>query len=51
MNTADTLLNERTNEFTGQTAPVSETYNAPQDPSLRDCVERAVSNYFQHLEE
>lgn len=51
MNTADTLLNERTNEFTSQpAAPVSETYSAPQDPSLRDCVERAVNNYFQHLE-
>ncbi|PCK09780.1 MAG: DNA-binding transcriptional regulator Fis [Alteromonadaceae bacterium] len=49
MNTTDTLLGERTKEFSAQ--PVTqETYNAPQDQSLRDCVERAVSNYFQHLE-
>ena len=49
MNTTDTLLGERAKDFTGQPAS-SETYSAPQDQSLRDCVERAVSNYFQHLE-
>jgi len=49
MNTADTLLNERTKDFSSQ-QPVAETYNAPQDQSLRDCVEKAVSNYFQHLD-
>lgn len=51
MNTVDTLLNERTKEFTSQ--PVhQETYNAPQqqEQSLRDVVEKAVSNYFQHLD-
>ncbi len=49
MNTADTLLNERSKEFAGQpTTP--ESYNAPQVQSLRDCVEKAVNNYFQHLD-
>ncbi|WP_086930945.1 DNA-binding transcriptional regulator Fis [Agarilytica rhodophyticola] len=51
MNTADTLLNDRTKEFSGQTTQANETYNSvQQDQSLRDCVEKAVSNYFQHLE-
>lgn len=50
MNTADTLLNERTQSI-GTPAPSSqESYSAPQDQSLRDCVEKAVSNYFQHLD-
>ena len=49
MNTADTLLNER-KEFTTSQPVAPETYSAPQDQSLRDCVERAVSNYFQHLD-
>ena len=51
MNTVDTLLNERTKEFTSQ--PVhQESYSAPQqqEQSLRDVVEKAVSNYFQHLD-
>ncbi|MFL0810553.1 MAG: DNA-binding transcriptional regulator Fis [Agarilytica sp.] len=50
MNTADTLLNERTKELLGQAPASQETYSAPQDQSLRDCVEKAVGNYFQHLE-
>lgn len=54
MNTADTLLNERTSEFNGIPGNLTgqpESYNsAPQDQSLRDCVERAVTNYFQHLD-
>lgn len=50
MNTADTLLNERTKEFSGQ-AVQPETYNTPQqEQSLRDVVEKAVTNYFQHLD-
>lgn len=49
MNTADTLLNERTNEFSGQSF-TSEVQGSVQDPSLRDCVEKAVNNYFQHLD-
>ena len=48
MNTADTLLNDRTKE--SPTSAPTENYNAPQDQSLRDCVEKAVSNYFQHLD-
>ncbi|MFL0801784.1 MAG: DNA-binding transcriptional regulator Fis [Agarilytica sp.] len=49
MNTADTLLNERSQTI-GTPASSQEAYSAPQDQSLRDCVEKAVSNYFQHLE-
>lgn len=49
MNTADTLLNERTKEFTGQSLN-TDAYGAAQDPSLRDCVEKAVNNYFQNLD-
>lgn len=49
MNTADTLLNERTKEFTGQSL-ATETYSSAQEPSLRDCVEKAVNNYFQNLD-
>ncbi len=51
MNTADTLLNDRTKELgSQQQAPGQDSYSAPQDQSLRDCVEKAVSNYFQHLD-
>ncbi|WP_083608041.1 DNA-binding transcriptional regulator Fis [Teredinibacter haidensis] len=49
MNTADTLLREGAREFSTQ--PVNgEQYNSSQEPSLRDSVEKAVSNYFQHLD-
>ncbi len=48
MNIADSLLSERNNSFSAQ--PVSSETYAPQDQSLRDCVERAVTNYFQHLD-
>ncbi|ACR14117.1 DNA-binding transcriptional regulator Fis [Teredinibacter turnerae] len=48
MNTADTLVREGARELS-QPAN-SETYASSQEPSLRDCVEKAVSNYFQHLE-
>ena len=49
MNIADTLYNDKPRDLTNlQSKP--ETYNAPQDQSLRDCVERAVTNYFQHLD-
>ncbi|MBC6905354.1 DNA-binding transcriptional regulator Fis [Saccharophagus sp. K07] len=47
MNTAETLISERTVDLTGKT---SEGYTASQRPSLRDSVEIAVNNYFQHLE-
>ncbi|WP_082087018.1 DNA-binding transcriptional regulator Fis [Teredinibacter purpureus] len=49
MNTADTLLREGAREFTTQPAN-GEQYNSIQEPSLRDSVEKAVSNYFQHLD-
>ena len=47
MNTADTLSSERTTTFStkGETA-----YSTPNEQSLRDCVEKAVNNYFQHLD-
>lgn len=48
MNTADTLTQERTNPFSPQPQPV-EPQNT-QTPSLRECVEKSVSNYFQHLD-
>lgn len=51
MNTADPLLTERTNDFSSQQPQsVAGETSAPQDPSLRDCVEKAVTNYFQHLD-
>lgn len=49
MNTAEMLLAERNTEFASQ-VPVADKYEAPQDQSLRDCVEKAVNNYFQHLD-
>lgn len=45
MNTADTLSSERITTFSNQN-----TGPTPADQSLRDCVEKAVSNYFQHLD-
>ena len=50
MNIAESLLAEKKPEFSNH-APVPERYAAPQqDQSLRDCVEKAVNNYFQHLD-
>lgn len=49
MNTADTLSTERTTTFSTQT-PGESTYATHSDQSLRDCVEKAVNNYFQHLD-
>ncbi len=48
MNTADTLLKEQTHSFTSQPS-IEESQNL-QPHSLRDSVERAVNNYFQHLD-
>lgn len=48
MNTADTLTQERNNPFSPQTQPVEP--QTMQAPSLRECVEKSVSNYFQHLD-
>lgn len=47
MNTADTLLTEPSVEVAVAT-PVDEGF--PKNESLRECVERAVENYFQHLD-
>ncbi len=49
MSIADTLYNEKPRDLSNLQAQ-PETYNNPQDQSLRDCVERAVTNYFQHLD-
>lgn len=49
MSTADSLLRERNTDFASQ-VPAAREYIAPQDQSLRDCVEKAVSNYFENLE-
>jgi len=49
MNTADTLLREGAREL-GTQPSIGEQYSSAQEPSLRDSVEKAVSNYFQHLD-
>lgn len=50
MNTVDTLISDRHSDLS-VTAKSEETYNSTtQSPSLRDSVEIAVGNYFQHLE-
>lgn len=50
MNTADTLIKENTHSFsTPLQQPVEETQGS-QNSSLRDSVETAVNNYFQHLD-
>lgn len=50
MNTVDTLISDRPAELSSGDATESYSNNAVQTPSLRDSVEIAVSNYFQHLE-
>jgi len=51
MNTADPLLHERTTEVHSHSigAAAAEP-NTSNEPSLRDSVEKAVTNYFQHLD-
>lgn len=49
MSTADTLISDRPISFTGQSNS-GEANNAQKDQSLRDYVEKAVSNYFKHLD-
>lgn len=49
MNTVDTLLSERPSGLS-MDAPQADLSPATQPPSLRDSVELAVNNYFQHLE-
>jgi len=51
MNLAESLLAEKKPEFATNQASVAERYGAPQqDQSLRECVGKAVNNYFQHLD-
>ncbi|ABD80069.1 DNA-binding transcriptional regulator Fis [Saccharophagus degradans] len=50
MNTADTLMTERANPFSAPAQPAEESTQLPQGQSLRDCVEKSVNNYFQHLD-
>ena len=51
MNTADPLIHERSQDIPSQ-PPVGAQGepNSSQEPSLRDSVEKAVTNYFQHLD-
>lgn len=49
MNTADTLLTRASTELAGST-PAAESLDNIKRESLRDCVEHAINNYFQHLD-
>lgn len=49
MNTADTLLTDPAIALAGST-PAEDGLNSIKKESLRDCVEHAVKNYFQHLD-
>lgn len=53
MSTADPLMIDRTmdrnTEFASQVPAAADPITG-RDQSLRDCVERAVSNYFENLE-
>ena len=49
MSTADTLITDRPLGFASQSTS-TDAQSAQKDQSLRDCVEKAVSNYFRHLE-
>lgn len=48
MNTVDPILTDRTREISIK--PISPAPSNTNSQSLRDYVETAVSNYFQHLE-
>jgi Fis family transcriptional regulator, factor for inversion stimulation protein len=48
MNTVDPILTDRTREISIK--PISPAPSNNNSQSLRDYVETAVSNYFQHLE-
>jgi Fis family transcriptional regulator, factor for inversion stimulation protein len=50
MNTVDTLLSESNSDLAVAPKPIANSYSSGQTQSLRDSVEFAVSNYFQHLE-
>ncbi|GAA5317049.1 MAG: DNA-binding transcriptional regulator Fis [Candidatus Pelagadaptatus aseana] len=47
MNSAAMLMADAPRELT---SPVQEVPQQTQNQSLRDCVEQAMSNYFQHLD-
>lgn len=49
MNTAETLFKDPSKDFATQTHG-ADGYNTSQEQSLRSSVEKAVSNYFQHLD-
>lgn len=49
MNTVDTLISDHPGELSVTPKTNDDTYNKPSS-SLRDSVEIAVNNYFQHLE-
>lgn len=50
MNTVDTAMTERPSSISSTIPDTVVTYGDENRPSLRDSVELAVSNYFQHLE-
>lgn len=50
MNTADTLMTERANPFSAPAPTAEQSPSSQEGQSLRDCVEKAVNNYFQHLD-
>ena len=50
MSTADTLITDRPLGFATQVTTPQESYGKQKDDSLRDSVEKAVSNYFKHLD-
>src|SRR5690606_34959049 len=50
MNTVDTAMTERPTSISTTIPDAVVTYSDENRPSLRDSVELAVGNYFQHLE-
>ena len=48
MSTVDTYSFERKSHLTSR--PEDSYAPAPSEQSLRECVEKAVTNYFQHLD-
>ncbi len=50
MSTLDSFISERPTDLTVPKKPQEELQASSANPSLRDSVEMAVSNYFQHLE-
>ena len=50
MNTVETLIAESPSSLTHVGNGLEDTVNTASTPSLRDSVDLAVNNYFQHLE-